>query len=141
MSDPIQMICNLTNCSEQDAKDIYAKTNSVLESVDLLLERRPVFDITKFRKTMMNHQEQKDKKLEEIRELMRKVDENIATSLSQREPSVQDGQISLREETAPQNSYSQQYQPASQESVVQKPETVCQLQFEYSYDLLLNGQT
>ena len=141
MSDPIQMICNLTNCSEQDAKDIYAKTNSVLESVDLLLERRPVFDIRKFKKTMMNHQEQKDKKLEEIRELMRKVDENIATSLSQREPSGQDGQITLLSETAQQNSYSQQYQPVSQESVVQKPETACQLQFEYSYDLLLNGQT
>lgn len=141
MSDPIELICTLANCSEQAARESYEKTKNVIESVDELLDRKKTFDIKKFRSTVKTPAQQKDSRLEEIRELMKKVDENISTSLSQREPLAQDGQISLLSETVPQNSYSQQYLLASQESVVEKPETACQLQFEYSYDLLLNGQT
>lgn len=141
MKTPIEIICELANCSEEEATLSYSQTNSVFQSVDDLLEKKKVIDIRKCRVTSKTIKNDTDKKLEEVRELMKKVDENISTSLSQRALSEQDGQTNLLAETVPQNSYSQQYQTASRESVVEKPETVCQLQFECSYDLLLNGQT
>ena len=141
MKTPIEVICEMSNCSEEAATLSYAQTNSVFQSVDDLLEKKKVIDVRKCRVTSKTIKNDIDKKLEEVRELMKKVDENISTSLSQRALSEQDGQINLLAETVPQNSCSQKCQPVFQESVVEKPETVCQLQFECSYDLLLNGQT
>lgn len=37
MSDPVETICSLVGCSRDDAEISYARTNSILESVDELM--------------------------------------------------------------------------------------------------------
>ena len=39
MSDPIELICSLANCSREDAEESYKITKDVVESVDQLLAK------------------------------------------------------------------------------------------------------
>lgn len=126
MSDPIMMICSISGCSEEEAKKVFQETEDVVDAIDKLIEKKPM-NYEKYipaKPTQILTEEQIE--IRKVRELMKKLDDKMSTSLDQPgcvEPNVQ--QV-LREEMALQNNDSQQCQLLSQESEVQIPEIVYQ---------------
>ena len=141
MSDPIDTICNLTGCNEEDAQRIYAETRDIVEAVDRLLAK-PVYAADKYTKLKrQNTLTDEQKLLAHTREVLKRLDEERSTFQGQR---VDEGSsvTQLRhEEMVLQNNCSQQCQLASLEEGAQRQETACPLQSECSCDLQLNGQT
>ncbi len=127
MSDPIDTICLLADCSRELAQKTYEETKDIVEAVDKLLEKvsSPAQKIieTKLKKRSVTHEEEI---IAPIRKMLKQMDEARSTSSHQHgyEGSVE--KIDHHEETALQNNCSQQCQLPSLESEVQKQETVYQ---------------
>jgi len=141
MTDPIDTICDLANCSREDAERVYSETKDVVEAVDRLFQK-PVSAADKYMKTKkQSAMTDEQKVLAEAREILKRFDEERSTFQGQR---VDEGSsvTQLRhEEMVLQNNCSQQCQLASLEEVVQTQETVCPLQSECSCDSQSNDQT
>jgi hypothetical protein len=141
MSDPIDTICDLANCSREDAERVYSETKNVVEAVDRLLVK-PVYAADKY--TKLKRQQtftDEQKLLAETREVLKRFDEERSTFQGQH---VDEGSSVIQlhpEEMALQNNWSQQCQLPSLEEGAQTQETVCQSQSECSCDLQLNDQT
>lgn len=121
MSDPIQIICNLTGCTEDEANEAYDRTEDIVEAVDLLLEA-PKSTTVNFKKRPREVTPE-EQIIAPIRKMLKEIDEKRATSSYQRgyEGSVE--MLDHREETAPQSSCVPEYQPPARRSEVQTRET------------------
>ena len=121
MSDPIQIICSLTGCTEEQAREAYDKTEDTVEAIDLLLEapKSKTANLKK-RPREVTPEEQI---IAPIRKLLKEIDEKRSTSSYQPgyEGSVE--MLDHREEKALQSSYVPEYQPPAQESEVRRRET------------------
>lgn len=122
MSDPIQIICTLTGCTEEEAKQAYDRTQDTVEAVDLLLET-PKSTTAHFKKRPREVTPEEEI-IAPIRKMLKEIDEKRATSSYQHgyEGSVE--RLDHHEETAQQSSYVPEYQLSSHQSEVQKRETV-----------------
>lgn len=121
MSDPIQIICSLTGCTEEQAKEAYDKTEDTVEAIDLLLGA-PKSTTVQFKKRPREVTPE-EQIIAPIRKMLKEIDEKRATSSYQRgyEGSVE--MLDLHEETAPQSSCVPEYQMPAPESAVQRQET------------------
>lgn len=141
MSDPIDTICDLANCSREDAERVYSETKNVVEAVDRLLVK-PVYAADKYTKLKRQQTFTEEQKiLAETREILKRFDEERSTFQGQR---VDEGSSVIQlhpEEMALQNNCSQQCQLPSLGEGAQTQETVCLSQSECSCDLQLNDQT
>lgn len=137
MSDPIQVICSLTGCTEEQANEAYDRTEDVVEAVDLLLASGKTTPMPKRLREITPEEEI----MAPIRKLMKRFDEERSTSSNQHgyEGSVE--KLDLHEERVPQSNCVQECQIPSQVLVAQTPETVCQSRSGCSSDLQLNVQT
>jgi hypothetical protein len=142
MSDPIQTVCSLTGCTEEEAKQALNQTEDIVDAVDHLLEKKPSpaekFLTGKKRPREVTPEEEI---IRPIRTMMKEFDEKTSTLLYR----------PLREEPAEkrdplvekvlQSSYFQECQLPSLESEAEKQETACQSQFGCSSCSQSNGQT
>lgn len=137
MSDQIQTICSLTGCSEKEANEALDRTQDVIEAVDLLLAKAKTTVIQK-RPRQVTPEEQV---IGPIRKIMKRLDEDRATSSGQHgyEGSVE--KLPHHEEMAQQNNCVQECQLDVQQSMVQTQEIACQSQSECSFCSQLNGRT
>jgi hypothetical protein len=113
--DPIFSICSIAGCSREAAEISFAKTGSIIESIDALLAHTPVVNISRKRKRSLSPT---SKELLRIRGIMERADEHIRsviTESNQRESSESCVTQVPRAETAPQSSCSQEYPPPSRE--------------------------
>jgi len=134
MSDPIGMICELANCSRDEADRAYEKTRNVVDAVDMLLEV-PSMASSKYTCSRVTHQlSEEDREKKRIREILERFDKERATSLDQHVDEGSSVKLVPREETVLQNNCSQQCQLPSLQEGVQIPETVCPSQSECSCD-------
>lgn len=140
MSDPIQIICTLTGCTQEEAEEAYDKTQDTVEAVDLLLEV-PKSTATSNLKKRPREVTQEEQIIAPIRKMLKEMDEKRSTSSYQRGYAGSVEMLDPPEETAPQNSCAPECQPFAHQSEAQKQETACPSQFECSYDLQLNDQT
>lgn len=142
MSDPIQTVCLLTGCTEEEADRALMETEDIVDAVDRLLEKKPS-PADKYINSKKRAREvtPEEEIVQPIRAMMKKFDEVRPISLYQREPEVLDEMQDLPEETVQQNNYSQECQLPSLESKAQKQETAYQLPSEYSCDSQSNDQT
>ncbi len=142
MSRAVEIIMNITGCSEDDAQRVYAETNNVEDAVDKLFYMphsvsRKYIEKIKPVKVVNDNQKR-------LREDMEKLDEvHSKRSISSNQPDcvAQVEQSTPREEKVPQNSYYQECQMPSLESEAQKPEIVCPSPSGYSCGLRLSDQT
>lgn len=120
MSDPIQTICSLTGCTEQEANEAYDRTQDVIEAVDLLLAKPKTTPVNLKRPREITPEEEF---MGPVRKLMKRIDDNISTSLNQHghEGSVE--MLDRREEKVPQSNCVPEYQPFSRQLEVQTLET------------------
>ena len=132
MSEEIEMICELSGCSKEDAMKSWEEFGDVVEAVDNLLPGK-----TSKKKKELSEEQQFFK---EMRETMKVMDDKRQISLVSHEPCEQDETQDHHEETFLQNNYFQECQIPSLELKVEKQEIVCQSQSECSYDLQLNDQ-
>ena len=146
MQDQIDMICTLTGCNTEIARETFDQTNDVTLAVDKILFKTEI-PSKKKRKLNVNQEE-----IEKIREVMKELDKKMeerpdsttnqySTLSSQRAREVSISRPSRRGGTVLQNNYSQECQLPSLPEEAEKPETVCQSQSELICDLQLNGQT
>ena len=141
MSDPIDTICDLANCTREDAERVYSETKDIVEAVDRLLVK-PVCAADKY--TRLRRQQTLTEEqilLSETREVLKRFDEERSTFQGQR---VDEGSSVTQlhpEEMVLQNNCSQQCQLASLQEEAQIQETACPLQSECSCDLQSNDQT
>lgn len=141
MSDAIQIICSLTGCTEEEAKKAYDETEDVIEAVDLLLET-PELPSNKIINSKKRKREvtPEEEIIGPYRKILKEIDERMSSTSIQRGCEESSLTIVPREEKVQQSNCSQQCLLLSLEEEVQKPETVCQLPFEYSCDSQLNDQ-
>jgi hypothetical protein len=132
MSGEIEMICELSGCSKEDALKAWEEFGDVVEAVDNLLPGK----VSKKTKELSDEQQF----FKEMRETLKLMDEKRQLNLVSREPYEQDEQQDHHEETALQNNCFQECLIPSLESRVEKQEIVCQSQSECSCDLQLNDQ-
>jgi len=132
MSEQIEMICELSGCSKEDALKSWEKFGDVVEAVDNLLPGK----VSKKTKELSEEQ----KFFKEMRETLKLMDEKRQTNLVPHEPCEQDEQQDHLEETVLQNNCFQECLIPSLESKAEKQEIVCPSQSECSCDLQLNGQ-
>lgn len=80
MSDPVETICSLVGCSREDAEISYARTNSVLDSVDELM----VFPESAVKLPMKRKREltPEEEEVTRIRHLMEKAETEIQKSIT-----------------------------------------------------------
>jgi hypothetical protein len=146
MQDQIDMICTLSGCDQQMAKETFNETNDVTLAVDRILFKT---EIPVKKKPKLNENQEE---IEKIRETMKKFDKKMderpdsttnqySTSSSQRAREVSISRPSRRGGTVLQNNYSQECQLPVLLEEVQKQETVYQSQSELTFGLPLNGQT
>ena len=137
MSDPIQVICSLTGCTEEQANEAYDRTEDIVEAVDLLLASSKTTPMPKRLREITPEEEI----MGPIRKLMKKFDEERSTSSNQHgyEGSVE--KLDLHGEKVPQSNYVQECQIPVQGLVAQTPEIVCQSQSGCSSYSQLHGQT
>lgn len=141
MSDPIQIICSITGCNEEEANYAFDRTQDVTEAIDMLLKNNtsPAEKYINARKKRRITTPEEEI-IGPYRQILKEIDEKMSTSLHQRgyEGSVE--KITHREETVQQSNCFQLCPPPSPEEEVQKPETVCQLPSECSCGLQSNDQ-
>lgn len=142
MNKHIETIIELTGCSEDEAMRVYAETNDVEDAVDKILppaknSSRKYYEALKPVRTYT--QEEQD--IKQLRDVLKKMDNERLTSLNPRGFVVPSAPNNLREETAQQNNCDQECQLPVLQSEAQIPETACQLPSEYSSDLQSNVQT
>ena len=123
----IERIMKLAFCSEEDARKSYAQTHDVIDAVDLLLSVPPSRGNPQ-QKVISEEQQ----KFMEIRKTMESIETNIIdgfTKSDQRVPSSPEllhTPDHVPEEMTLRSDCIQSSQIPTQESVAQKPETVCQ---------------
>ena len=139
MRDPIQIICNLTGCTEEEAEEAYHTTQDVVDAVDLLLDATK--STTANLKKRQRETTPEEQIMNPIRKMLKQMDEKRTTSLYRHgyEGSVE--MLDHHEETAPQSSCGPEYQPPSQELRVQIPEIAYPSQSECFCDSQSNAQT
>ena len=126
MTDPVQMVCTLTGCTQEEAEKVLNDTEDVVEAVDRLLVKKPSnadkYLSEKKRSRELTPEEQIVSK---FRPTLQQFDKLVSTSLYQpvREE-LNETQV-LHEETAQQNSYSQECQLPSLQSEVETQGTAC----------------
>jgi len=141
MSDPIDTICLLADCTRDQAEEVYYETRDIVEAVDRLL-MKPVCAADKYmRPKKENKLTEEQKLLKQAGELLKKFDEERSTFQGQHVDEGSGVTQLPHEEMVLQNNYSQQCQLASLEEVAQRQETACQLQSECSCDSQLKVQT
>lgn len=142
MADPIQTICSLTGCMQEEAERAFAETEDVIEAVDRLLEKKPSkadkYIIGKKRPREVTPEEQVVGK---FRNTLKHFDDLVSTSLYQPSREGQGEMPTHHEGKALQSSCFQECQLPSLQSEVERQGTACQLQSECSCDSQLNGQT
>lgn len=142
MADPIQMICTLTGCTQDEAEKTLNETEDVVEAVDRLLATKPsMADKYLSEKKRPREVTPEEQIVSKFRSTLQQFDKLVSTSLCQPSHEEQGGRQVLREETVLQNSYSQECQLPSLQSEVETRETVCPSQFECSCGSQLNDQT
>jgi len=145
MSAPIQTICNLTDCSIEEAILAYAETNDVTDAVDKLLIK-VVNKSDKYVNKPKAQQPLTEEQVEiaNVRKLMKENDDRMYSfkPIESDPPEFVESNVMPfhREETVLQNNYSQECQLPSQLSMVETPETACQSQSESTCDLQSNDQ-
>ena len=145
MSRAVEIIMNITGCSEDDAQRVYAETNNVEDAVDKLFYMPHSVSrkyIEKIKPVKVVNEDQETSRL--LREQMKKLDEEHSKrSISSNQPDcvAQVEQSTHREETVPQSNCYQECQMATLESEAQKPEIVCPSPSGYSCGLRLSDQT
>ena len=131
MSDPIDMICRLTDCSLEIAQEAYDQTKDVTLAVDRILFKT---ELPLKKKRVLDEASSEIEKIREtMKELDRKMDERPdstvnqfpATSLSQRVHEELDARRVHHGETVLQNNYSQECQIPVLQLEAQKPEIAC----------------
>jgi len=144
MSDPIQTICNLTDCSIEDAKAAYEETKDVVDAVDKLLVK--VVNVSdkytiKPKKEAILTEEQIE--IAKARKLMKENDDRMykSVTLDQCESEESDEMQDHPEETVLQNNCSQECQLPSLELEAEKQETAYPSQSELTCDSQLNDRT
>jgi len=140
MSRAVEIIMNITGCSEDDAQRVYAETNNVEDAVDRLLPQVKVIISKRPHRTYTDE----ELKIKELRNSLKVMDEEHAKrSILSNQPEcvAQVEQSSPREETAPQSNYYQECQIPVLQVEAQKPEIACQSPSGYSYGSPLNDQT
>ena len=147
MSDPIDMICALTDCTPDTARIIYEETKDVTIAVDKILFKT---ELPRKKKRVLNEVESE---IEKIRETMKELDKQLdarpdstinqfpATLLSQRVREESVSRPVRRGETVLQNNYSQEYQLPVLQSEAQIQGTVCPSQSESICDSPSRDQT
>ena len=142
MTDPLETICNLTGCSIEDAERVYNETKDLVEAVDQLMEKRQsAADKYIQSKKVKKEVTEEEKIIGPVRTVLKKIDEEISTSLSRREPEVSSETLVRHAEMVLQNNCSQECQLPSLESMVGIQETVYPSQSGCSCDSQLNAQT
>ncbi len=141
MTDPIQIICSLTGCTEEEANHAYNNTQDVVEAVDLLLVKvkSPADKYIESKKIKREITEE-EKIIGPYRAILKEFDEKMSTSLSQHGHEGSVLKLDHHEEMVQQNNCSQICQLPSLGEEVQKQEIVCQLQSECSYGSQSNDQ-
>ena len=131
MTDPIVMICSLVECSEEDAKIAYEKSEDVVEAVDMLLAR-PTCNSDKFVPPFQKKKRQditpEEEEVEKIRVTMKAFDSEMDARFSNASnppAPLESAETQVHhEETALQNNYSQVCRLPLIEEEVQIPEIV-----------------
>lgn len=146
MSDPIDMICALTDCTPDMARVIFEETKDVTLAVDKILFKT---ELPPKKKRMLD---EVGSELEKIRETMKELDKQMdarpdstinqySTSSSQRVREESVSRPVRRGETVLQNNYSQEYQLPVLQSEAQIQGTVCPSQSESICDSPSRDQT
>jgi len=144
MSRAVEIIMNITGCSEDDAQRVYAETNNVEDAVDKLFcmpESKSRKHIEKIKPVKVVNEYQETSRL--LREQMKKLDEvHSKRSISSNQPdcAAQVEQSTPREETVPQSNCYQECQMPVLEVEAQKLEIVCPSPSGYSCGLRLSDQ-
>ena len=144
MSRAVEIIMNITGCSEDDAQRVYAETNNVEDAVDNLFcmpESKSRKHIEKIKPVKVVNEYQETSRL--LREQMKKLDEvHSKRSISSNQPdcAAQVEQSTPREETVPQSNCYQECQMPVLEVEAQKLEIVCPSPSGYSCGLRLSDQ-
>jgi hypothetical protein len=142
MTDPVETVCNLTGCTEEQARQVLNETKDIIEAVDRLLEKKPspaekfLFEKKRPRETTPEEQI-----IRPIRTIMKELDEKTSTLLYRPVREELNEMRDHHEEMALQNSCFQECQLPSLQSEAQIQETACQSQSGCSYDSQLNDQT
>jgi len=142
MNRHIETIIELTGCSEDEAMRVYAETNDVEDAVDKILPpsvntARKYYEAIKPVRTYT----QEEQEIKQLRELMKKMDDQRLTSLNPRGFVAPNAPNNLREETAQQNNCDQECQLPVLQSEAQIPETVYQSPSECSSGSPSNART
>lgn len=127
MRDPVQTVCSLTGCTEEEANRVLNETEDVVEAVDRLLEKgqSKAEEIIKQKRRKLAHTPEEEV-IRPIRNMLKEIDEKHSTSLYQPAREAPSETQVPREETVLQNSYFQECQLPSLQSEVEKQETVYQ---------------
>ena len=133
MTDQIEMICNLSGATREDAEKSYAETRDIIESIDkLMLGYIPAPP------PKVKNLSEAQIEIQKLREITKASDDKMYTPLissdlhdCEESSEMQD----LPEETSQQNDCSPQCHLEVLESEVERQEIVCPLLSEYSCDL------
>lgn len=141
MSDPVDTICSLAGCSREDAEISYARTNSIVDSVDeLIAVPKSAIKLPMKRKRDLTPEEEE---VTRIRHLMEKAEVEIqknVTASNQRDCAAPSVTQTHHAEMALQNNDFQQCRLPSLVSEVEIPEIVYPIPSEYSCDLQSHDQ-
>jgi hypothetical protein len=142
MADPIQMICSLSGCTQEEAERAFTETEDVIEAVDRLLAKKPsAADKYLSGKKRPREVTPEEQVVSKFRNTLKHFDDLVSTSLYRPAHEGQDETRDPHEETAQQTNCFQQCQLPSLQEGAQTQETACPLQSECSSDLQLNVQT
>jgi len=142
MTDPVETVCILTGCTEEQAKRALDETEDIVEAVDRLLEKKPSpADKYISEKKRPREVSQEEQIIKPIRSMLKELDEKTVTYLSGPSREAPAEKQDHHEETAQQSSYFQECQLPSLESEAGKQETACPSQFGCSSCSQLSDQT
>jgi hypothetical protein len=109
MSDPVQLICELANCSKEAAEASFKETKDVVESVDRLLAKNQSNNVKI--PTVTRSYEVKDPLLQKSEDMMRHMARKIHPNITSKDPLVssnRDEKKPLPVQKAPRNNYVQE---------------------------------
>ena len=142
MADPIQMICSLSGCTQEEAERAFTETEDVIEAVDRLLAKKPsAADKYLSGKKRPREVTPEEQVVSKFRNTLKHFDDLVSTSLYRPAHEGQGETRDPHEETAQQNSYFQECQLPSLRSEVETRETAYPSQFECSSCSPSSGQT
>ena len=142
MNKEIQIIMDLSGCSEDDAMRVFAETNNVEDAVDILMPAGKTVKIKKNIPPFQRTPEQEE--LRKFRKVMESFDREVekrSTSSNQPGCVEQVSHCNPHEEMVQQSNCDQECRRLSLVSEVQIPEIEYPLQSECSCDSQLNDRT